>query len=204
MDEDSEKDYQTYPCFWGKDPGSYVKKMAATVDDIRGWNILDAGCGEGKNSAFLADLGARVIAVDISPAALTNARQVWGAVSNITLVEADITQLRFAANSFDAVVAYNILHYLSSKDQVAALIEKFWSWLKVGGYLVFAVFNDREHDVLEAHPNFSRLLLPHHVYLELFSGFEIISATDEDLRETHPTNNIPHSHSMTRVLARKR
>ena len=39
-------------------------------------NVLDVGCGEGRNSVFMAKLGNRVDAFDISAAGIEKARQI--------------------------------------------------------------------------------------------------------------------------------
>jgi hypothetical protein len=67
---------------------------------------------------------------------------------------------------------------------------------------VICAFNDRFQD-LSAHPGFSPTTLNHNIYLDIFSDLETIQAHDRDLHEIHPHNGILHTHSMTRILARK-
>ena len=50
--------YRACPCFWGSDPGSLVSRLATIVPSFTGLQVLDAGCGEGKNAIFLAGKGA--------------------------------------------------------------------------------------------------------------------------------------------------
>ena len=47
--------YRNCPCFWGTEPGSLRKSCCAihVVSVSRASPMLDAGCGEGKNAAFL-------------------------------------------------------------------------------------------------------------------------------------------------------
>ena len=71
-----------------------------------------------------------------------------------------------------------------------------------GGYNVVCVFNDRQQD-LTAHPGFTPTLLRHTDYLGLYSSWELVYASDEDLHEIHPHNGVPHMHSLTRLIARK-
>jgi len=56
---------------------------------------------------------------------------------------------------------------------------------------------------LEAHPAFRPCLLSHAVYRELYSGWQFLHLSDTDLTEVHAHNNMLHTHSMTRMLARK-
>jgi hypothetical protein len=39
--------------------------------------------------------------------------------------------------------------------------------------------------------------------VDRYGKWEIQYESDEDLEESHPNNNIAHSHSITRILARK-
>ena len=61
--------YIACPCFWGRSPGSLVRLLDKYIVDFSGMEVLDAGCGEGKNAAFLSQRGARVRAIDVSEAA---------------------------------------------------------------------------------------------------------------------------------------
>lgn len=53
--------------------------------------IVEIGCGTGKNTALLAQVGARVTALDFSAGMLARARAKVRA-PNVTFVEADLTQ----------------------------------------------------------------------------------------------------------------
>src|SRR5690242_3361911 len=68
--------YRACPCFWGTTPGSLVLELAETVP-LAGSSVLDLGCGEGKNAAWLAERGCSVRAVDVSQLAIANARQAF-------------------------------------------------------------------------------------------------------------------------------
>ncbi len=57
-----EPGYQSCDCFWGSELASLVKTLALELGDFKGLKVLDAGCGEGKNAAFLAERGASVTA----------------------------------------------------------------------------------------------------------------------------------------------
>jgi ubiquinone/menaquinone biosynthesis C-methylase UbiE len=54
-------------------------------------SVLELGCGTGKNTAFLAEIGARVRAVDFSEAMLARARETVTA-ANVTFEAADLTR----------------------------------------------------------------------------------------------------------------
>ncbi|MEW2354209.1 class I SAM-dependent methyltransferase [Spirillospora sp. NPDC029432] len=74
--------------------------------------VLDIGCGEGALSAA-APAACRVVGLDASPAMLSRHPR--------PAVRAEATALPFAAGTFDAAVAVNVLYYLG--DPVAAIAE---------------------------------------------------------------------------------
>ena len=163
--------------------------------------ILDAGCGEGKNAVALAELGANVTAIDCSEAALKNAQNAFGR-NSVQWHCSDVRNLDSAAKPFDVVVAYGLLHCMMSADEIESVVLRLQELTAVGGWNIVCAFNDREHD-LSAHPGFDPCLIPHSTYLRLYDGWEVTYSSDEDLHERHPHNNIPHVHSMTRLIARK-
>jgi SAM-dependent methyltransferase len=96
--------------------------------------ILDAGCGEGALSRWLADAGYAVTPVDADPAAVTAAR-----AAGVPAVRADLAS--YDDEPFDAAVMLLSLHHMhplgAALDQVAHLLrpggtlildEYAWDW----------------------------------------------------------------------------
>lgn len=196
--------YSACPCFWGSEPGSLVSKLTNIVPTLQGLRVLDAGCGEGKNALFLASRGAIVAAYDISQLAIQHAEYLKARQQavNISFRVEDIRVVELDPESFDVVIAYGLAHCLPDEAEIHSLITRLQNSTKPSGYLILCAFNDRFQD-LSAHPGFSPTLLPHTAYLNMFSGWDIIEESDRDLHETHPNNNIPHTHSMTRIIGQK-
>lgn len=191
--------YRSCPCFWGRAPGSVLRWLHDKTD-LRGADVLDLGCGEGKNAAWLSTMGCQVTAVDISKHALQNARRAWPE-STVHWIEADAASLEWAQQSYDLVIAYGLLHCLG-KEQVPHVIQLIQQATRPHGINVIVAFNNRNQD-LSAHPGFNPTLLSHQYFLLCYADWELLLATDEDLTETHPHNNIEHTHSMTRIAARR-
>ncbi len=194
--------YRRCGCFWGTTPGSYLNALVRDLGSFRGLRILDAGCGEGKNAVFLARRGAIVDAVDVSTIAIENGMRTWGRQGNVRWMVADVRDMALECD-YDVVVAYGLLHCLADSSEVATVVSRLQEATAVGGFNVLCAFNDRRQELAEAHPGFVPCLLRHPDYVEFYASWKVLAASDEDLTEEHPHNNIEHTHSMTRLLARK-
>jgi tellurite methyltransferase len=194
--------YKACPCFWGTSPGSIVVALESRIETFVGLHVLDVGCGEGKNAAYLASKGAIVSAIDVSEFAIANARVAWGNRDGVSFAVQDCAELLLPSESFDIVIAYGLLHCLATEDAVKTTVNRLQAATVTGGFHVICTFNARFQE-LEAHPEFHPILLPHSFYIDLYKEWEILNATDADLTEVHPHNRISHTHSLTRILARK-
>jgi len=92
-------------------------------DDLRGARILDAGCGTGAMAVELAQRGADVVAVDISPAlvGIAEKRMPANLAGHISWVAGDM--LEATHGGFDHAMAMDSLIYYGA-DDVAALLGK--------------------------------------------------------------------------------
>ena len=153
--------YASSQCFWGKQPGSLVRQLAHYFPSFENVSVLDAGCGEGKNAYWLADRGARVLALDISPLALSNAIDFRANNQNVTFLEADFTKCKLGSDKYDICIAYGLLHCLPNESQVAAACDRLKYFTKPGGYLVICTINSRRPIDTAAHPFLNPCLLAH-------------------------------------------
>lgn len=187
--------------FWDVSPGSLVRD-AANYWDFSCSKVVDLGCGEGKNAAFLAGLGARVDAVDVSDSALRNANLLWPNQGRIEWIRADVRKFIPPSEKYDVAVAYGVAHCLGSESEIESFVGRIRDFVRKGGLVIFCSFNDRRQEIELAHPNFQPTLLSHAKYLKLFGFLEIETASDQDLYESHPHNKIEHVHSLTRIAGR--
>jgi 2-polyprenyl-3-methyl-5-hydroxy-6-metoxy-1,4-benzoquinol methylase len=194
--------YRECPCFWGNEPGSLIRVLSDYIGSVRGFVVLDAGCGEGKNAAFLAARGAVIDAFDISVLAIQNGRRHFADRVGIRWKVSDVREIELPKNHYDVVVAYGLLHCLPCALEVRKVILRLQDATRSSGYNVICAFNDRRQE-LHAHPGFSPSLLSHAEYMAAYASWEVLKESDSDLTERHPNNNLEHTHSMTRILARK-
>ena len=77
-----------------------------------GDTVLECACGTGAIAAAIAPACARVVATDFSEGMLKQARKKLARFPHVVVEQADITDLHYADDSFDAVVAGNVIHLL--------------------------------------------------------------------------------------------
>ena len=110
----------------------YVRQMHFP----RGTNVIESGCGEGRDSIFLAKQGFEVAAVDVALSAVKRAKQ-RAAEENVSIdfIVADATDLgRFPSLTYDLAVSVGYLHMvINEKDRQKHLNETL-RLLKLGGF----------------------------------------------------------------------
>jgi len=110
-------------------------------------SVLDLGCGAGVPvTRWLADRGFAVTGVDVS------AKQLELARTNVpegTFLKADITEVVFAPESFEAVLAFHSIIHVPRTER-PTLLESIHRWLKPGGSLLatmaLADYEGRDED----------------------------------------------------------
>ena len=95
--------------------------------------VLDLGCGAGVPvTRWLADIGFTVTGVDVS------ARQLELAYTYVpegTFIKADMTEVVFGPESYDAVVAFHSIIHVPRTEH-PTLLESIHRWLGPGGALL--------------------------------------------------------------------
>jgi len=194
--------YSRCPCFWGETPAGMVNAAIKMFESTGKKAALDLGCGDGKNASALARAGFRVLAIDKSEIAISNAMRNFPAMEVSWLVS-DLTEIGGPAEAYDVVVATGSLHCLSSKEAIERAIAVIQRMTKKSGLNVISSFNDGRQNMDGHDPEFRPTLLPHDQYLRMYLGWDLLQASSVVQPDVHPHNNIPHTHSITRILARR-
>ncbi len=109
-----------------------------------GGKLLDLGCGAGNFtlSVLLRVAPLDCVLVDLSRPMLDRAEQRLKAAGAdmVQTVQSDLRELRFAAGSFDAILAGQVLHHLRDDADWEHVFARLHEWLKPGGTLFVADF----------------------------------------------------------------
>ncbi len=93
--------------------------------DTRGKDVLELGCGTGKNTEWLALHARHVLAVDLSPRMLEKARKRLSDLRHVTLLQHDITQpWPVPEASRDRVVSNLVLEHLRELRPILAQVAR--------------------------------------------------------------------------------
>lgn len=106
------------------------------VPDLRGWNVLDAGCGDGTYAIEASRRGAIVTGLDCSCPMLVAARQREQqsfSKTGILWCHGQVEALPFQDASFDLVFAITLLCLVSSPNRVIGELARV---LRPGGMLL--------------------------------------------------------------------
>ena len=98
--------------------------------------VLDLGCGTGRTTRPLADMGHRVTGVDVAPLMIEKARHMHPQIEFSVM---DATRLRFCDALFDCVVfSFNGLDCLYPLAERLRALREIRRVLKPGGLLVYS------------------------------------------------------------------
>ena len=122
--------------------GRVIERMAEVSGADGTMSVADVGTGTGFVAAGIAPRVARVLAVDNSPAMLGVARKNLAelGISNVELLEGDVTALPLESGSVDAAFANMVLHHA---EDPAAMLREMARVVRPGG--VVAIVDEVEH-----------------------------------------------------------
>ncbi|MBX3725755.1 MAG: class I SAM-dependent methyltransferase [Xanthomonadales bacterium] len=100
-----------------------------------GRRVLDAACGEGYGSAFLAEGATEVTGVDVDAQTIEHARRRYGDRAGLQFRQGSVAELPLADASVDLVVSFETIEHL---DEQARMVSEFARVLAPGGCLLIS------------------------------------------------------------------
>ena len=111
------------------------EKVSGLIDQED--DVLECACGTGLLSTVIAPRCHSLIATDFSPNMLKQTVKKCRAYGNVKVEKADILHLNFTDQSFDKVVAGNVLHLL---DEPYTALSELARVCKHGGKLIIPTY----------------------------------------------------------------
>lgn len=147
-------------------PSGFLREIfEAGAWPIEPCRALDIATGKGRNAIFLAERGFEVVAIDISPVALAEARKHADEKGlSISWQQAGLEKIELPENSYDLIVNFNYLQ--------RSLLPQLKAALKVGGYVIFETYLLDQRTI--GHPKNPDYLLRHNELLDLFREFRVL------------------------------
>lgn len=107
-----------------------------------GSQVLDFGCGEGRNAEYLLNQGWTVAGTDVSQGAIAATDKRLGERVELKLIPPG-GALPFETGRFDLVVGWEVMHWLGDKSLFLSTIDEFHRVTKPGARLVFTLPSER-------------------------------------------------------------
>lgn len=114
-----------------------------SLEDFAGKSVLEAGCGGGQHTSFIAPYAQSIVAVDLNSVDVARVRNA--ASGNITFVEADVAEMNLG-QAFDVVFSVGVVHHTDDPD---ITVENLIRHLKPGGRLILWVYSKEGNWIAE-------------------------------------------------------
>lgn len=112
------------------------------LGDLAGARVLDVGCGNGRNSAWLASQGARVTGIDIATGLLDVVRPRMP--EGVILVSIDVLREEIPGDAFDLVYDSGCFHHLAPHRRITYLEQVMPRVAPAGSYGLVAFSQERQ------------------------------------------------------------
>ncbi len=136
--------------------GSWLRKPIKTImdiipffDDYSELNVLDLGCGVGRNCIAIAErfknIPCRIDCVDILQLAIEklyeNAEK-YGVTSNINGLTQSIEDFRIVNNKYDLIIAVSALEHIDSEQSFFSKLEEISKGIRKSGIVCLVINSD--------------------------------------------------------------
>lgn len=150
----------------------HLKRYEFALPWAEGTDVLDAGCGVGYGTAYLARFARKVVGIDWSSGALEHAREHYSE-PNVEYIHADLADLPLDDASFDVVCAFETIEHLDAH----AFLRTATRLLRPNGTLLVSTPRAEQttgapenpfHQVELSASDFERILRDHFAEVELY------------------------------------
>ncbi|MDA8243094.1 MAG: class I SAM-dependent methyltransferase [Elusimicrobia bacterium] len=114
-----------------------------SIEDFRGKDVLEGGCGGGQHTAFVAEYARSVTAADLN--AVDVAKEHNRGKANVSFVEADIAEMDLG-RQFDVVFCIGVVHHTDDPDKTVRNLARH---TRPGGRLILWVYSKEGNALVE-------------------------------------------------------
>lgn len=118
----------------------FVEFVASKInkEDI----VLECACGSGMITEQVVRKCKHITATDYSDNMLNQTRKSCKEFSNITFEQANIQDLKYSDESFDKVIAGNVIHLVDDSNKALSELLRV---CKIGGYLIIPTYINKHN-----------------------------------------------------------
>lgn len=170
-----------------------------------GDEILDAGCGSGRNLKWFYSVDYKIYGIDISLKDIEYCKKVYSEQKN-HFIQASVEKIPFEENTFDHVICNAVLHFAEDLSQYSKMFKELLRILKPNGSLFIRMASNfgMENQVeLLANGNYilpdgsTRFLLTKEILKDLVNNKSI------ELMEDTKTTIVKDKRCMTTLVIKK-
>jgi SAM-dependent methyltransferase len=190
---------------WGTNPSVSARQALDIFKRHEASRLLVPGSGYGRNTRYFSAAGMRVVGVEISDAALKQAKDFD---PHTTFYHMSVLDIHTLKERFTAVYCFNVLH-LFRRAERQALVQKCARVVEPGGVLYFVVFSEKEEkfgkgkmveeNTFESKPGRPVHYFTEHDLKDHFKEFDLLEVGILEDRENHGEEG-EHTHVL-RYLA---
>lgn len=166
--------------------------------------VLDAGCGGGRNIIYFLQNGYEVYGIDRDAAAIEAVKKLAKEIAAHNPPEnfrvSTVEDMPFEDASFDLVICSAVLHFAKDHHHFDTMLRAVWRVLRPGGYFFARLASDTGiENLVEAKDN-GRYLLPDGSVRFLVNHEMLMNYTQElnaELYEPIKTTNVSNMRCMT-------
>lgn len=197
--------YSNHPNYYGEPSDGLIK----CIKDYRiePCRAIDVGCGQGRNTLWLASKGFQVVALDNSRSAIETLKKAAKAQNlKIDIRLADIRSFDFGTEKFDLVLIQTTLNHLEH-NYIPAVCEKIMKSLAPKGliYCVSFTKDDPGFKCNAERPSECSRTVKYYFSTgelqRLFSGLEILKC--EEYMKLDDSHGPPHYHGKVKLIGKK-
>jgi len=174
-------------------------------------DILDVGCGNGRNMVYFLKNDFNVFGIDINPGAIeivkNMARQLAPGIPTEQFAVAKAEDIPFPDASFDLVICSAVLHFADDKDHFEQMLHSMWRILRPGGFFFARLASDIGIENLVKSIGNGRFLLPDGSTRYLVNHNSLLQYTQQlggELYEPIKTTNVSNLRAMTTWCMKKK